>query len=163
MLVDTSESVLKLVQPRSFAGLMTLYESNYIRLRQLLGPLDELPDRLRSEVDDDPPLSLVVVERARYTTSIAMTYWFAGAGGRLIADPDLAVKLYHDAGMAEVLACRNGRRHPLLRNYTCAGQAEIVRRWSANMLLYKWLEYCIDRGHFDAQPRAFRPRRKREH
>lgn len=158
MLVDTSQSVLTLVRPRSFAGLMTLYETNYIRLRQLVGPLATLPDRLRSEVEADPPLSLQVTERTRYTTTVSMTYWFAGAGGP-VADPDLSIKLYHDAGMAEVLACRNGRRHPLLRRYTGRGQSEIVRRWSANMMLHKWLEYCLDRHHFDARPGVYRPRR----
>lgn len=158
MLVDTSERVLKLVQPRSFAGLMTLYESNYIRLRQLVGPLDVLPDYLRSELAGEPPLSLEVIERAPYTTSLLMTYWFDGGKDIAIADPDLLLRLYHDAGMAEVLSCHNGGRHGLLSRFPCAGRSEIQRRWTTNMMLHKWLEYCIDRHHFDDRPGVWRAR-----
>jgi uncharacterized protein YqiB (DUF1249 family) len=158
MLVDTSEKVLKLVQPRSFAGLMTLYESNYIRLRQLVGPLRALPGHLRSEISGEPPLSLEVIERAPYTTSVLMTYWFDGGEAGPIADPDLTLRLYHDAGMAEVLSCRNGGRHGLLSHYAYSGRSELQRRWATNMMLHKWLEYCIDRHHFDDRPEIWRPR-----
>ncbi|HET6725173.1 MAG TPA: DUF1249 domain-containing protein [Gammaproteobacteria bacterium] len=155
MLVDTSERVLKLVQPRSFAGLMTLYESNYIRLRQLVGPLHALPDYLCSEVAGEPPLSLEIVERAPYTSTLRMTYWF-DADSDLIADPDLVLRVYHDASMAEVLSCRNGGRHRLLSHYPCSARTEIRRRWVTNMMLHKWLEYCIDRHHFDDRPAVWR-------
>lgn len=157
MLLDTSQTVVSLVKPRSFAGLMTLYESNYIRLRQLIGRLDALPDRLRSELEGEPPLSLAVVERCRYTTTVQMTYWFATEKGP-VSDPDLLVRLYHDAGMAEVRSCHNGRRHRLLRRFSCPRPGEIAQRWAANMMLHKWLEYCLDRHHFDARPGVWRPR-----
>jgi uncharacterized protein YqiB (DUF1249 family) len=157
MLIDTSERVLKLVRPRSFAGLMTLYESNYIRLRQLAGPPDKLPGRLLSELPGEPPLSLEIIERAPYTTSVLMTYWFEGERGG-IADPNLVLRLYHDARMAEVVSCRNGGRHRLLGRYACSGRSEIQRRWTTNMMLHKWLEYCIDRHHFEERPGALRAR-----
>lgn len=151
MLVDTSEHVLKLVQPRSFAGLMTLYESNYIRLRQLVGPLDKLAGYLRSEVAREPPLSIEVLQRAPYTTNLRMTYWFERGEQGSIADPDLVLRLYHDARMVEVLSCRNGGRHRLLSRYPSSGRSAIQRRWTNNIMLYKWLEYCIDQRHFDGQ------------
>jgi uncharacterized protein YqiB (DUF1249 family) len=160
MLVDTSEQVLKFVRPRSFAGLMTLYESNYQRFRQLLGPLDGLRGCLRSDLAGEPELTFEVFERAPYTTRARMTYWFEEAGGAS-ADPDLIVKLYHDARMAEVISCRNGGRHRFLGRFARAPRSEIRRRWMMNMMLSKWLEYCIDRHHFADQPGAWPARAAR--
>ena len=39
MFIETLGERVRLVRPRSFAGLMTLYEGNHVRLRQLLGNL----------------------------------------------------------------------------------------------------------------------------
>lgn len=149
MLIDTSDNVLTLIRPRSFAGLMTLYETNYIRLRQLVGAPAQLHDHLRSEVAGEPPLSIDVSERARYTSTIVMTYWFAESDGRIVADPNLKVRLYHDARMAEVLSWRNGSRHQLLQRFRHAGQSEIHPHWTVNMMLHKWLEYCLEQRHFN--------------
>jgi uncharacterized protein YqiB (DUF1249 family) len=64
-----------------------------------------------------------------------------------VPDPDLSVRVYHDARMAEALACGASQRHPLLATFETQRGSELERRWSRNMMLNKWLEYCADRGH----------------
>jgi uncharacterized protein YqiB (DUF1249 family) len=149
MLTDSAISLACFAPPRSFAALMTLYESNYIRLRGLIPCLVDLARRgsdIVSHVPEDLPLHASIRESSRYTNTLQMTYFFDESEG-CIADPDLHVRVYHDARMAEVLACGTSLRHPLFGAFEVCRGSELERRWSRNMMLNKWLEYCTDRGH----------------
>jgi uncharacterized protein YqiB (DUF1249 family) len=118
--------------PRSFVSLMTLYESNYIRLGWLIPHLDTLEGHLVSEVDGDPALHLEVIERTPYTLLFNLSYRLAD---RQV--PDMQVRVYRDARVAEAHSCAGAP----------AGGAELQKRWARNMMLNKWLEYCAGRGH----------------
>jgi uncharacterized protein YqiB (DUF1249 family) len=149
MLTDSAISLPCFLQPRSFAALMTLYESNYIRLRALVPELILLgkdAGAMVSNVPGDVPLHLSLRERSRYTTTLHLTYFFEDGVAR-VPDPDLYVRIYQDARMAEALACNPQRRHPTLMPFETERGTELERRWSRNMMLNKWLEYCADRGH----------------
>jgi uncharacterized protein YqiB (DUF1249 family) len=129
---------------------MTLYESNYIRLGWLVRDPCRLPDRAVSEVAGDCPLELVVLERARYTTTATLSYLFDYDGGT-VRDPGLELRVYHDARLAEATAV--GRVQAGLARLRAQLPRSPDTRWSGNMLLNKWLEYCADRGHcFAAGP-----------
>lgn len=146
MFIETVEHRVRLVRPRSFAGLMTLYESNHVRLRQLLGNLRRLPESAVSASDRDMDLHLTVEERSRYTTSLHLTYWFEEAEGRT-ADPDLRLRIYHDARLAETLSCADAPRHAALRGMWRPAASAMEQRWTLNILLHKWLEFCLDNRH----------------
>lgn len=159
MLTDSAIILPKFARPRSFAALMTLYESNYIRLRALMPGVLERGRHaapIVSEAPGDIPLHAFVSESSRYTITLHLTYYFADAEG-LVADPDLHVRVYHDARMAEALSCEVHGRHPAFAGYG-AGGTELERRWARNMMLNKWLEYCADRGHMLLAPAAAPPR-----
>jgi uncharacterized protein YqiB (DUF1249 family) len=129
---------------------MTLYESNYIRLRQLLGDVLHLPDNEVSASTTDSPLHVRVDERSRYTTTFTLTYEFT-EGADVISDPDLQVRIYHDACLGEALRCARWHRHPVIHELNVgarlSGLREMDDRWQRNIMLNKWLEYCLDRGH----------------
>ena len=146
MFIETVEHRVRLVRPRSFAGLMTLYESNHVRLRQLLGSLHRLPDEAVSVSARDLDLYLTVEERSRYTTALHMTYWFEDGFGRK-PDPDLRLRIYHDARLAEAVSCSEAPRHEALRGIWRPAHSELEQRWSLNILLNKWLEFCLDNRH----------------
>jgi uncharacterized protein YqiB (DUF1249 family) len=101
------------IPAQNFAGLMELYECNYIRLRNLV------PD---------------------------LTYTFHDEEGSFPA-PDMQVRMYHDAQVAEVISCgrRRGNRHAsynrMFNRYTLA------EKWRMNRFLQKWLGYCLMQGH----------------
>ena len=134
-------------RPRGFVALMTLYESNYIRLRHLTGQFEELPDTCVSAPAGDCALHLRLDERSRYTTTLTLTYRFELADGAHVTDPDLQVRVYHDAHLAEVLASARRHRHPLLNDLKVHAPHQLGERWRRNMLLNKWLDYCAERGH----------------
>lgn len=130
---------------------MTLYESNYIRLGWLVGDLRALAGTQRSCVDGDCELKLSVLERGPYTTTVALTYVFA-EGDAVVEDPNLEIRVYHDARLAEARTDAPRPTHAALRALREralreASEEALGQRWARNMMLNKWLEYCRDRGH----------------
>jgi uncharacterized protein len=150
MLTDTLQLVSWRSRPRSFVALMSLYESNYVRLSSLAGDLRQLADVRVSRVADDCDLRLSVTERSPYTTSLDLTYLFAEADGATTY-PDMRVRVYHDARLVEAQEWAQDRtiqhEHEALRRLRGAAERELDQRWARNTMLNKWLEYCIDRGH----------------
>ena len=83
-----------------------------------------------------------MLDRGPYTTMLQLTYAF-DAADRALDAPDLAVRIYHDARVAEAHAFGSvsaPARRPV------DGDA-LAARWARNAMLNKWLEYCVDRGH----------------
>jgi uncharacterized protein len=150
MISDALSIVSWRSRPRSFVALMSLYESNYLRLASLAGDLRQLPDARLSRVADDCDLLLSVCERSPYTTSFDLTYLFAPAegGGEGVATyPDMRVRIYHDARLVEAQEWASQHDHQALRALRGQAERELDQRWARNTMLNKWLEYCIDRGH----------------
>ena len=125
---------------------MTLYESNFVRLGWLVRDLRSIGARAVSRVCSDCDLYLTPVESCRYTSVFRLTYEFEFEGAR-VRDPDLEVCVYHDARLAEARSFCGPKRHPELARLESGLKRELDQRWSRNMLLNKWLEYCAERGH----------------
>ncbi|MDH5226349.1 MAG: DUF1249 domain-containing protein [Gammaproteobacteria bacterium] len=133
-------------RPVSFVSLMSLYESNYLRLRELVGDVRRHDGTRVSKVAGDCDLHLTVLEHAPYTSSIRLTYVFDDATGS-VADPDLEIRVYHDARLAEASACGRWVRHESLEHVRARIPSQLGERWLRNMLLNKWLDYCLERAH----------------
>ena len=125
---------------------MGLYESNFIRLGWLAGKLSSLAGRYRSTVRGDCELVLTVTERSPYTSTAMLTYLLPGARGAL-AYPDMQVRIYHDAHLVEAREWADAHSRPLPRTLRSHAERELDQRWARNMMLNKWLEYCVERGH----------------
>lgn len=146
---------LAAAQPRSFSGLMALYESNFRRFERLAPELDLPFEQARSN-GEDGMLYLCVIERCRYTTTVHLTYWF-GEGERARPDPDLTLRLYRDAQLAEAVHYDARSRYVSLAGGPDIDAAVLGTQWPRNLLLNKWLAYCLARGHGFGT--ANRPRR----
>jgi uncharacterized protein len=139
-------------KPGSFTGLMTMYESNYLKLESLVGALPPQADRLVSHVAGDCDLHLTTTKREPYTTTLKLTYWFAESAPGSdeiveVPDPDLTVRVYHDARLVEGVGGQHFHRHPMLRDLALEHSVELDRRWHVNIVLNKWLDYLLDMGH----------------
>jgi uncharacterized protein YqiB (DUF1249 family) len=146
MLLDSQLVPQTIIRPRSFVGLMTLYESNFLRLRQLIPELERLDGYYQSRVAGDCDLHLEIIDRSRYTVTLSLSYFFQVDGVR-IADPDMKVRAYLDGCLAEAMSLCGDHRHAELRRLTRAHRAELDSRWRRNIVLNKWLEYLMDQGH----------------
>jgi uncharacterized protein len=132
-----------------FVSLMTLYESNYVRLKRLIPALRQLNGSHESRVQGDCRLTLCIEDHAAYTSTFNLTYLFDSGAGEF-ADPDLQVRVYHDAHLAEVLDCARQPRHRVLASLKSHLHGQLNERWCRNMMLNKWLDYCVERGHLFA-------------
>ncbi len=146
MLLDSYLVPETIAKPRSFVGLMALYESNYLRLLRLIPELDRLDGCFRSRVVGDCDLHLEILERCRYTVTLSLTYHLQIDDG-LLVDPDMTVRAYLDGQLAEAMAIGKCQRHATLREIVHEHRKELDRRWRRNIVLNKWLDYLSDQGH----------------
>ncbi len=146
MLLDSYLVPETIAKPRSFVGLMALYESNYLRLMQLIPELDRLDGCFRSRVAGDCDLHVEILERCRYTVTLSLTYHLETDDG-LLVDPDMTIRAYLDGRLAEVMTIGNCQRHATLRELVHEHRKELDRRWRRNVVLNKWLDYLSEQGH----------------
>ena len=148
MLLDHDIVPEAIAKPGSFVGLMSIYESNYLRLLQLVPELDRLDGHYQSRVASDLSVHLEILERSRYTVTLSLTYFFFD-GEERVADPDMKIRAYLDGSLAEVIsfASEDQTRHAALRQLWCRHRHELDVRWRRNVVFNKWLEYLLDRGH----------------
>lgn len=140
-----------IVRPKSFVGLMALYESNYLRLLQLVPELHRLDGYYRSTVAGDCALHLEILDRTRYTITLSLSYFFYDDDIR-VADPDMKIRVYLDGQMTEAMEFSgmgsvDHHRHAELRRLSKALRHELDSRWRRNIVLNKWLDYLLEQGH----------------
>lgn len=139
-------------RPRGFAALMSLYESNYLRLTRLTGDPARLRGERVSRVAGGCDLRLLVLEQCPYTTTLGLTHLFhdpaaAGPGMQaLLTYPDVRVRVYTDARMAQAQHWPAGQPEPCA-SHPLRAERELEQRWLHNNMLNKWLEYCLELGH----------------
>ena len=146
LLTDTTTVVSWRAWPRSFVALMGLYESNYIRFGWLAGRPGELAGSHRSSAHGDCDLLLTVTERSPYTSTIGLTYLLPDTRGAQLC-PDMRVRIYHDAHLVEAQHWAESHTQPVLKALRGSAERELDQRWARNVMLNKWLEYCVERGH----------------
>lgn len=125
---------------------MALYESNYLRLLQLVPELTHIDGCYRSRVAGDCDLLVDVIERCRYTVTLSLTYEIENETETAI-EPDLIVRAYLDGELAEAMSLGSEQRQRYLRSLLTPAERELHARWRRNIMLNKWLEYLSDKGH----------------
>lgn len=146
MLFDCQLVPQTIVKPKSFVGLMAMYESNFLRLKNLIPDIERLDGCFRSRVAGDCDLHVDILERSRYTVTMSLTYFFENGDGR-VADPDMTVRVYLDGRLAEALSLCGTHKHAELRRLARLHGRDLGARWQRNVVLNKWLEYLLDQGH----------------
>lgn len=146
MLLDSQLVPQTIVRPNSFVGLMALYESNYLRILQLIPEIARLDGCFKSRVAGQCDLHVEILERCRYTVTLSLTYMFETDDGG-IARPDMVVRAYLDGELAEAMSIAADPSHRYWRKLVSAHELELSARWKRNIMLNKWLEYLSGQGH----------------
>ena len=141
----------------TLGGLMTLYESNFIKLTQLIENMESLllgnSNKYTSYTDLDCDLHMAIIKKERYTTTLTLTYEFSIDNGKgfseSVLDPDLTIRIYHDAKLVDVVDSTNisKHQHRKLHEISQLQSHELSARWKRNMMLNKWLDYLLDMEH----------------
>jgi len=134
-----------------FGEHMAQCEENFARLTCLL-PHTEQGDAWQFGIDNlggvlgdaTARIELVVIERSRFTTTLSITQHglltFLGAH-------QLIVRVYHDARVAEVIACQRGRQLREYYTYPNANMFHEDEKVQLNRYLGEWLSHCLQHGH----------------
>jgi uncharacterized protein YqiB (DUF1249 family) len=130
-----------------FGDHMACCEENFQRLQRLL-PLTQRDDHWQFGIDAPGQLSgrieLSVIERSRFTTTLSITQY-----GLLtwLGAHQLVVRMYHDARVAEVIACKKGRQLREYYNYPNCNMFHEDEKVQLNRYLGEWLSHCLRYGH----------------
>lgn len=140
-MLDTS-----LYRPRTshrFQSLMELYEENYRLIRLLIPALSKLNrDLYVSQARNALALELFDIHQDKYTTTFKLTYRFSKELEHEL-EPDLTLRLYHDARTCEVLS---GLLPGIDQKYSRRTRT-LDESCTLNRFLNKWLAYCLRQGH----------------
>jgi hypothetical protein len=137
-------------RPQGFVALMQLYESNYLRFRRLCGDPALLRGERLSVVDGACDLRLTVLERSAWTLTLQLTHLFGDGvvpAGAAITYPDVRMRVYCDARLVQAHQWGDESVAPVRPLPRAAADRELRQRWARNVMLNKWLEYCLDLGH----------------
>lgn len=134
-----------LLRPKTtgrFNSLMELYEKNYMLIRLLAPELKSLDAHAYvSRPEGLLPLELSCIEHNRYTTTFKLTYLFSTTS-RHDREPDLTIRLYHDARTCEVMS----GLIPSMRTESRRTR-DLTDGYRLNRFLHKWVSYCLRQGH----------------
>jgi len=143
MILDHEIVPQSIAEPNSFVGLMTLYESNYIKLNHLFPKIRQYDadKSIKSPFGND--IHLGISKKTKYTMIISMTYSFEES--EIIEyEPNLIIKVYFDSRSAEVISIGKLSKKSKLRDITYQNKNIINELWRRNIILNKWLDYIID-------------------
>ena len=127
------------------AGLQAICATNYLALDKLLPQLrGGSADGFVVDALGGHDVAVRILERAPYTTIIDIRQ--LGGGATAAASPQFQVRVYHDARMAEVVACQ-GHRHIKPRyDYPNAGMYQRDEKFQLNRFFGEWLSLCLANG-----------------
>ncbi|ANF24432.1 MULTISPECIES: DUF1249 domain-containing protein [Pseudomonadaceae] len=123
-------------------------EANYMRLMRLLPAMRNHPDTRRIAMSQGDRLLgvlvLTVTESCPYTTTVHISQqdclpW--------LPVPQMDVRVYHDARMAEVIGAENARRFRGIYSYPNAQMHQPDEKNQLNLFLGEWLGHCLACGH----------------
>ena len=143
MIFDHEIVPQSIAEPNSFVGLMTLYESNYIKLNHLFPKIRQYDTdkSIKSPFGND--IHLGISKKTKYTMIISMTYSFEESE-IIDYEPNLIIKVYFDSRSAEVIGIGKLSKKSKLRDITYQNKNIINELWRRNIILNKWLDYIID-------------------
>lgn len=127
-------------------GFMANCEANYRRLAKLF-PDMTVQDERRLGVSGREPVEVVfkVRERSAHTTLVTLQQREPGRS-RWLRLPQLAIRVYHDAQLAEVVGCDGERNVWPRQDYPNRRMLQSDEKAQWNRFLGEWLGTCLAMG-----------------
>src|SRR5699024_8994125 len=75
-----------------------------------------------------------------------LTHW-VGEGVAARPAPDLKLRVYRDARLAEAIYCDASSRYAALAGVPHIDDQVLATQWPRNCLLNSWLATCLQQGH----------------
>ncbi len=126
---------------------MAICEANYARLYKLMPEMDEQDLREFNVVwgEHSMCMRLEMIERFSYTSTLQISQQ-ASKELSWLESPALIVRLYHDAGMAEVICMKRRRQLSGVYPYPNREMHQPDEKVQLNHYLGEWLGHCLSYG-----------------
>jgi len=123
-------------------------EANYARLMRLLPAMREAAGARRVALSQGERLlgvlALEVLETCPYTSTVQVRQEHSLPW---LPVPQLEVRVYHDARMAEVVRAQSARRLRSIYPYPNEAMHQPDEKTQLNLFLGEWLSHCLACGH----------------
>jgi uncharacterized protein YqiB (DUF1249 family) len=132
------------------ANMHRVCDVNYARLLRLLPDCDTENLQYQFEVNDSLSYTIKIIECSRYTSTLEMSQknqiGKIGKIGKIEYEflrPEVQVRLYHDAKMAEVISAQNiGSLQPSYQ-YPNTKMYQKNEKEMVNLFLAEWVQFCL--------------------
>lgn len=131
-----------------FYAPLDVYDDNYQQLMALLPPLASLHLSQTYALDGPEGLVFEVLERTRYTSVLRLSACWPPSSPWLLA-PEMSVRLYHDAGVAEVMCYQNQQGFKADYDYPNPRMLNRREKRRLNEFLRDWLAVYLARTFMD--------------
>ncbi len=125
---------------------MAIYERNFRHLLALVPGLPVLDGPVALEAPGLPAILVEVVERGRYTRGLVL-HQRLGLERQGVRDPNMRVRVYCDARLAEVVAYQDHRHFRPSYPYPNPWMLQRYEKLQVNRFLGEWLGHCLGRGY----------------
>lgn len=128
-------------------ALMAECEANYARLMKLLPDMEAQPQRafgISAAGRASVRVCLEVIEQFKYTATLRFRQ---EQRAPLVEGPELWIRIYHDARMAEVVEPGDPRQLRGVYPYPNQKMYQPDEKAQRNLYLGEWLRQCLAQGH----------------
>lgn len=122
-------------------SILATCEHNYICMLKLLPDCDTCDLCYEFEVSENLRYRITIVESSRYTSTLTMAQISASQLDYL--NPNMTIRLYHDAKVAEVLSSQNTARLEPVYEYPNINMHQRNEKFLVNVFLAEWLHFCL--------------------
>ena len=130
-----------------------LCEHNYARLSKLLPEIEPVGKYYDYGINDKLTYRLTIKECCKYTTIVELAQLTPQMNDYL--RPQLEIRLYHDADMAEVTASQNINQIKGSYTYPNPQMMQKDEKYQLNRFLQAWLKMCHDHGQVEVNLSSF--------
>ncbi|MBL1433678.1 MAG: hypothetical protein COC09_04430 [Gammaproteobacteria bacterium] len=121
---------------------LAVYDDNYERLMTLLPTLQQVSPKHRLALMGCDGFGFELLEKTPYTSVVRLTAdWSVCA--KLVPAPELTVRLYHDAAVAEVITYQSRGRFKVEYDYPNPNMFNKREKRRLNEFLSAWLGVCL--------------------
>lgn len=144
---------MNLAKPRRYQpyvpDFLSLCERNYAQLRHLLPREGQVGDAVQIQVSALDKYEVRLQELCKFTSTVRIEHIQTPALTERLTGwlrPQFEVRLYHDARLAEVVACQHVRQFKAVYDYPNTDMLQPDEKRQINLLLRDWLNLCRAQG-----------------
>ena len=130
---------------------LALCERNYAQLNRFLAADATVGQYSVLHVSEQHQYRITLTDCARFTTTLHIGLEPVSATLSHYFRPSFIVRLYHDAQVAEVIACQHVRHFKARYDYPNVDMLLPDEKRQINLLLRDWLVLCAEQGYVNRE------------